>query len=184
MTERFIDQNLKLVNNHHNKVTSSWPTVCCSGLCALKKCSLHACTPFSKWAAWKTSFQHNRTVIYQHQIRKKWRLDVPFAAKTQKLLFYFRVKWGRLHMKNSEMKTSHCEPRTSLPSWFHYVFCFGTMTDESNDIDLSLFLQSPAIVGLLYGTQKGWWSAPEDDVVWHTTMWHSWCGRDQGLQRK
>lgn len=180
MTERFIDQNLKLVNNHHNKVTLSWAMLL--WIVCFKKCSLHACTPFSKWAEWKTSFQHNR--VYQHQIRNKWRLDVPFAAKTQKLLFYFCVKWGRLHTKNSEMKTSHCKTRTRLPSWFYYVFCFGTMTDESNDIDLCLFLQSPANMGLLYGTQKGWWSAPEDDVVCHTTVWHSWCGRDQGLQHK
>lgn len=69
------------------------------------KWSLDACTPFSKWVGWKTSFQHNRTVIYEHQIcQKKWMLDVSFTVKTQKLVFYFCLKWGRIHTKNREMK--------------------------------------------------------------------------------
>lgn len=65
-----------------------------------------------------------------------------FHCENPEASFLFLSKMRQASHEKQGDETSHCERHTSLPKWFHYVFCFRTVTDESNDKDLCLFLQS------------------------------------------
>lgn len=123
----------------------------------------------------------NTTVLLSTSIksvRKKWTLDVSFTAKTQKLLFYFCLKWGRLHtgwkhptVSGARVYPNHFIRCCALERWrmSQMTWIFGCFCKACN-----------------YGTFV-WRSERMDDAVCHTAMSHSWpwlrCGLDQGFQR-
>lgn len=175
-TERFIDQNLKLVNNHHNRVMLLWPmliwTVCF-------KCSLDACTPFSKWMEDFFSTQQYCYLPASNLSEKiERRLDVSFTVKTQKLLFYFCLKWGRFHTgwKHPTVSGARVYPN-------HFIRCCALERWRMSQMTWIFVCFCKACN---YGTVV-WRSERMDDAVCHTAMSHSWpwlrCGLDQGFQR-
>lgn len=111
-TERFIDPNLKLVNNHHNGVTLLWPMLIWN-VCF--KCSLDACTPFSKWME---DFFSTQQYCYlpASDLSEKMNAWCVFHCENPEATLLFLSK---MRQASHGMKTSHYERRMSLPKSFH-----------------------------------------------------------------